>query len=73
MATRDETKKRIMRVATKTPIKGSELYDKLVHKYPNDYDRNSDARSIGRPLGDLLQEGKLVKSGPKSQPKYAKV
>lgn len=70
MATIDETKKRILRVATKTPLTGKELLEKLNTKHPDQY--NGDARSIGRPLGALVKEKALVKSGAASRPKYAK-
>lgn len=70
MATRDQTKSRIMRAVTKTPMLARDLGAKLDKRHPDE--GYADARTFGRPLGELVKEGRLVKSGAASRPKYAK-
>lgn len=65
----DTTVNRILRVATVKSLLASELGDKLRVKYPGEY---ADNRSFGRALGRAVEEGKLLKSGSASRPKYAK-
>lgn len=70
MATRDQTKKHILRAATKSPMLARDLGARMDKNNPgNGY---ADARTFGRPLGELANEGKIIKSGPKSRPLYAK-
>jgi hypothetical protein len=71
MADMETTKKRLMRVLTKKPLRAVELAEKLESNHPDQgYD---DARSFGRSLGALVKEGKVIKAGAKSRPTYTKV
>lgn len=65
-----ETKSHILRAAIKKPLLGRELAERLDEKYPDH--GYGDARAFGRSLAQLVDEGKIVKSGPKSRPQYAK-
>lgn len=58
-----------MRAATKKPLTGAEIFDKLDVNHPGEH--GNDARGIGRPLGQLVKEGLLVKEGS-TRPKYRK-
>lgn len=67
----EQDKARILRAATKrVPLTGRELGVKMNDKYPGcGY---LDSRTFGVALGQLVRDGKLVKSGALSRPKYAK-
>lgn len=72
MPTIEETADRIMKVATKKPLKGAEIAEKLNKKYPK-AEKPYSGRGIGRALGATVAAGKLEKVGPKSAPSYQKV
>lgn len=65
----DLVKKRVLAVATKKGLRGSELADKLNAKHKGE---NYSGRGIGRALGELVEESKLVKQGSVSRPIYVK-
>lgn len=63
--TMEELKKKVLAKATRSPKTGRELAERVgLPGY--------DARALGRPIGELVAEGKLIKDATRV-PTYAKV
>jgi hypothetical protein len=60
--------KEVAKAATSKELTGTELAVKINSKLGTEYD----GRSIGRALSGAVKAGKLVKTGPKSRPRYTK-